>query len=251
MKKNLSLVILISAIIYIPVFLCKKKKHSVLKYFIITILLSLLFSATAIFFPYKSHPSSFEIEANRFYTSQRNTLFVNSAQDNTLSGIIINKNNFSVTSAETFSGPYSISEDMILTLQDNADRYVVEPPNQYHRFFSFFIRISSFIAESIGKNQNSNLRDIFIKSFAIIVTISAISFFFSTGRLPIVNYFFSQTLVICFIWFNHFIQRIPLPGFLQGVENLIPFDSGLYYFAYIMVSFSILLMKILSLRAHR
>ena len=142
---------------------------------------------------------------------------------------------------------------MILKLQDIDSEYIVEKPNPYQKFFNFFIKNSSFIAENVyhalskgGETEKPDLKAILIKSCSIIITISAISFFFSAGKWPLINYLFSQTLVICFIRFNFFIQKIPIPGFLQGAENLIPFESGLYYFAYIVISFCILLIKILS-----
>ena len=233
-----------------------------------TLFLSLLFSAAVVFFPYKSFSPSFDLETGCFYTSGKNIIFVDKTQGNRLSGVIINKNNSSGSGGkiEAYSGSYSISENSILELHGNEDKYVVEKPNQYNKFFSFFIKISSFIVENISKNNGKpekfdlkeifvNYKEIFIKSFAIIIAISTISFFFSTGKWPLINYLFSQTLVICFIWFNTYIQKIPFPQFLQGilreVENLIPFDSGIYYFAYIVVSLSILLIKILSSRAHK
>jgi hypothetical protein len=141
---------------------------------------------------------------------------------------------------------------MILTLKGSDDKYIITgDPYPYHGFFSFFIKKSSFAAENIGKTGKSDLKAIFIKSFAIIITASAISFFFATGKWPLVNYAFSQALIICFIWLNNFILQISFPQFLRGIENLIPFDSGIYYFTYIVISFCIFLIKILSLRAQR
>ena len=140
---------------------------------------------------------------------------------------------------------------MILTIQGSNSEYIIEKSNPYHKFFNFFMKITSFIAKSVGEIEKSDLKALFFKSFAIIITISTISFFFSTGKWPLINYPFSQAVVICFIWLNYYIQQIPLPKLLQSAENLIPFDSGLYYLAYIVISFSILLVKILSLRGHR
>ena len=247
---------MIVVIFCIPAFWNKKKKYGVLKYFSITLFLSLLFSSAVVFFPYKSYSPSFEIEPERFYTSSnKNIIFVDKTQESGLSGVIIGEK------AETYSGRYSVSENMMLELQGNNDKYVVEKPNPYHKFFTFFIKISSFMVENISKNgadgktEKSVLKEIFIKSFAIIIAISTISFFFSTGKWPLINYLFSQTLVICFIWFNNYIPQIPFPQFLQGVlheaENLIPFNFGIYYFAYIVISLSILLIKILSNRARK
>ena len=244
------MIILISLIIYIPAFWCKKKKYSVFKYFAIAILLSSLLSASAIFFPYKeSGPHSFEIEAGRFYASDRNILFVSRIQDNTLSGSIISKSYSSpIKTIELYSGTYSVSEDMVLMLHDNYYRYIIAEQDKYSKFFNFFIRVSAFIITSIEEPRKHNLKAIFIKSFAIMITISSISFFFSTGRWPLINFSISQIIVICFLWFNYVIQRIPIPHFLQEAENLIPFDAGLYYFAYIVMSFSILLIKLLSIK---
>jgi len=140
---------------------------------------------------------------------------------------------------------------MILTLQGDNIEYIIEKPNLYHKFFTFFIKISSFIAEKISAIGKSDLKELIFKSFAIIITISTISFFFSTGKWPLINYLFAQAIVICFIWFNYYIQKIPLPQLLQGAENLIPFSSGLYYFAYIIISFSILLIKTISVSRSR
>jgi len=210
-----------------------------------------LFSSAAIFFPYKNDSHSFDIETERFYKSNKTILFVDKAQNNRLSGVIINKDSSSGESAKTYSGNYSVSEDMILTLQGNDNEYIVEKPNPYYKFFNFFIKISSFIAKSVGEIEKSDLKALFFKSFAIIITISTISLLFSTGKWPLINYPFSQAFVICFIWFNYYIQKFPLPQLLQSAENLIPFESGLYYFAYIVISFSILLIKILSLRVRK
>ena len=185
-------------------------------------------------------------------------LFVDKAQNNRLSGVIIDKKGTSEETVKTYSNRFALSENMILTLQGANNEYIIEKPNPYQKFFNFFIKNSSFIAENVhhtlSKEEETgkmDLKVILIKSLAIIIAISAISFFLATGKWPLINYVFSQVLVICFIWFNSYIQKIPIPQFLKGAENLIPFDSGIYYFAYIVISFCIVLIKILSLNKAR
>ncbi|MCL2295383.1 MAG: hypothetical protein FWC36_11075 [Spirochaetes bacterium] len=247
LKNNLSLIILLCAIFCIPAFWKNKRTNSVLKYFAIALLLSLLLSGAAIFFPFKSQAVSFEVESGRFYTSGRNIIFADKVQDNQLSGVIVSKRDFPGSRIGTFSGIYSVSDDKLLRIQGIDDRFIVGEPGFPGKFFGFLIKHSSFMAESVGKSGNSDLLTTFIKAFAIIATISSISFFLSTGKWPLINYFFSQSLIFCFLWFNYFIQKTPFPGFLQPIKNLIFFDPGSYYFAYIVISFSVLLIKILLL----
>ncbi len=211
----------------------------------------MLLSLTEIFFPYNHTAVPFEVEQDRFYPSNSNIIFVDKSENSKLAGIIINKNSVSRNSAETYTGNYSVSEDMVLKLQGIDNKYIVAQPNPYRKFFNFFIKISSFIAESLGKTEKQAVKVTAIKTVSIIITISAISFFFSTGKWPLINYLFSQFFVICFIGFNFYIQRIQLPQFLQDAGNLIPFNNGIYYFTYIVFSLCILLIKILSLKVNK
>lgn len=211
----------------------------------------MLFFSSAIFFPYSSFSRPFDVETDRFYDSAKNIIFIDKIEDKILSGTLINKNSVSRDTAESYSGNYSVSENLVLKLKETDDKYVLEKPDIYRKFFNFFIKISSFIAESIGKNGKTEWKIALIKTVSIILTITTISLFFSTGKWPLINYLFSQFLVICFIWFNFYIQKISLPFFLQGAENLVPFRNGIYYFAYIVISLSVLLVKLLSLRGDK
>ncbi len=247
--ENLTLIVLISMIFYIPSFWAKRKKHPLLTALATTAILSLLLTAAGVFFPHSiivfSQP---DVESGRFYKSGKNLLFVDNIENRTLTGLIINKktgSQISPSSASASSSPsspavyrgnYKINENMKLKLSSVEGEYKLETENPWNKFFNALIKYSSNISADISRGGLSSLYRKTLKAMSVIISVTAISIFFSSGSWPVINYMFSQFFVFLFILSNYHLQRIPLPLSAENLPGLFPDKTLTWYLLYLIIT---------------
>ncbi|MDX9799900.1 MAG: hypothetical protein RBT69_01040 [Spirochaetia bacterium] len=239
--ENLTLIVIISLIFYIPSFWAKSKKHLFLTALISTAALSLFLAAAGIFSPYTdivfSRP---DVDAGRFYQSERKLLFVDSIENGKLTGVIINKKDTSNPAAPAsdpavYSGNYTVKENMKLRLSSESGEYKLGTENPLNRFFNSLIKYSSFISADISRGSLSSIYKKAVKTISVIISISAISIFFSSGSWPLINYMLSQFFIFIFIWLNFHLHRIPVPSAPGSMPALFSDKTLTWYLSYILL----------------
>ncbi len=230
---------MISVFFYIPVSWARTKEKIIPAFTVSVSFLTLLLALSGVFFPHSniSLPGP-EAEEGRFYGSGENLLFVNNLEKGKLTGLSIEKKGESLPAQPrvVYNKKYFITEKLHLKIDDNKNEYIAGNINPYSNFFKSLVKYSSFIAESIGKSGVSDPAGLLIKTASVVITACAISFFFSAGRWPLVNYLFSQFFVFFFIWLNYHAHRLPVPAFLSSFSQTFKAEATIYYFAYLIIS---------------
>ena len=243
--ENLTLIVLISLIFYVPSFWSKRKKHPFITALASTAILTLLLTAAGVFFPHSSTVFSLpDVEPGRFYKSGKNLLFVDNIEKGTLTGLIINKKTGPQTSSSSsssssspvvYKGNYKIKENMKLKLSSVEGEYKLEAENPWNKFFNALIKYSSTISADISRGGFSSLSRKILKTISVIISVTAISIFFSSGSWPVINYMFSQFFVFLFILGNYHLQRIPLPLSAESLPGLFPDKTLSWYLLYLLM----------------
>jgi len=226
-------------VLFIPSFWAKRKKHHFITALAATAILSLLLTAAGVFFPHSSTVFSLpDVESGRFYKSGENLLFVDNIENGTLTGLIISKKTGQQTSSSpsipaVYRGNYKIKENMNLKLSSEAGEYKLGTENPWNNFFNDLIKYSSTISADISRGGLSSLYRKTLKAVSVIISVTAISIFFSSGSWPVINYMFSQFFVFLFILSNYHLQRIPLPLSAENLPGLFPDKTLTWYLVYL------------------
>lgn len=254
-QENLSLILFLTTFIYIPVFFSKTRIKSALITIFVTIFLFPCLFFSSIFFPgHLFSPYIPELETEKFYESESSFIFSENIGGKKFIGIIIPKKGrtgstisklenpileqYMPKPAEIYQGKYILNREDKLKITGKNEVFSIEKKekNNFNEFFNSILKYLSIIPVSIGKSGIKDIIGTLIKITAVLAVVFTISHYFSSGRWPILNYFFSQFFIVVFLFVNYKIQQIPLPDFFTSAVEFLKSESTIYYLFFLILS---------------